>query len=290
MQNAQSIAPSFPPVASPQVWQLSDRLDWALSLPVPPPARFVAVALIKHTNSVTGLTCPAVSTLVTLTGYSKATVKTAIRQLEQGGHYDITRLKVGKVNAANRYRANRGGVGQELTQGGAGADPEPVREPVREVQRTVGKPTNFPSKRAGQTQQQRLVAAVCGKLGFSVTFAGLEEFAEREHTAKQTLITRLLKAEAWHDSRVSRTRSGTAELVPAANAAPASKKPKKTKGKKKPSAANAARSGRDGATFPAVGRSPRSGRLLAEYAERLRVARKYQRSDGSWANLSGGAV
>ena len=108
-KNAQSIAPSFPPVATPSAWQLSDRLDWALGLPVPPPARFVAVTLIKHTNSVTGLTCPAVSTLAKLTGYSKATVKTAIRQLEQGGHFDITRLKVGKVNVVNRYRANRGG-------------------------------------------------------------------------------------------------------------------------------------------------------------------------------------
>ena len=105
------------PEPQPVGWVLSDRLDWALSLPVPPPARFVAVALIKHTNSVTGLTCPAVSTLAKLTGYSKATVKTAIRQLEQGGHFDITRLKVGKVNAVNRYRANRGGGGSGATPG-----------------------------------------------------------------------------------------------------------------------------------------------------------------------------
>ena len=90
-------------------WQLSDRLDWALSLPVSPPARFVAVAIIKHTNANSGLAWPSVGTLVKLTGYSKATVKTAIRELERGGCFHITRLKVGKVNASNRYRAKGGG-------------------------------------------------------------------------------------------------------------------------------------------------------------------------------------
>ena len=114
-------------------WQLSDRLDWALSLPVSPPARFVAVTIIKHTNADSGLAWPSVATLVNLTGYTKSTVKTAIRELERGGHFHITRLKVGKVNTSNRYRAKRVGVGQELPQGGAGAAPEPVKEPVKQT-------------------------------------------------------------------------------------------------------------------------------------------------------------
>ena len=145
--NTQSITESTHLVASPKIgepetpaaqhvgrgaWQLSDRLDWALSLPVSPPARFVAVAIIKHTNADSGLAWPSVATLANLTGYSKATVKTAIRELERGGYFHITRLKVGKVNAANRYRAKRGGVGQELTQGRSGAGHEPVKEPVKQ--------------------------------------------------------------------------------------------------------------------------------------------------------------
>ena len=255
MRRNASISPNLTPVTSPTTgvtaspetqhvgWVLSDRLDWALSLPVPPPARFVAVTLIKHTNSVTGLTCPAVSTLAKLTGYSKATVKTAIRQLEQGGHFDITRLKVDKVNVVNRYRANRGGVGQELPQGGSGADPEPVREPVnvQEVQlRTVGKPTetakraekgrsgdqrNRPvtlpreprnrsvTKSSPHSAQQRLIAALAEKLNLSdlLTASGLEDFACLDNSKKQSLIKRLLKAEAWHDARVGRSRSATAE-------------------------------------------------------------------------------
>ena len=121
MQNAAIVSPEPTFVSTPEIggvaspgpqpvgWQLSDRLDWALSLPVSPPTRFVAVAIIKHTNSVSGLAFPSVATLAKLTGYSKATVKTAIRVLDQGGHFHVTRLKVGKVNAANRYRANRGG-------------------------------------------------------------------------------------------------------------------------------------------------------------------------------------
>ena len=36
-------------------WQLSDRLDWAMGLPVSPPARFVAVAIVKHTGAETRL-------------------------------------------------------------------------------------------------------------------------------------------------------------------------------------------------------------------------------------------
>ena len=210
--------PGTPPVE----WKLSARLDWALSLPVSPPTRFVAVAIIKHTNAVSGLAFPSVSTLAKLTGYSKTTVKTAIRELEQGGHFDITRLKVGRVNAANRYRAKRGGVGQEPPHPGAGADPEPVKEPVKHVQdvqqRTVGKPTDPPNAaekgrsrlRSPHSAQQRMICAIATKLALPglLTAAGLEDFDELENTKKQALIKRLLKAEARHDRRVAQTRPG----------------------------------------------------------------------------------
>ena len=149
MRRNASISPNLTPVTSPTTgvtaspetqhvgWVLSDPLGLGTEPAGSPPARFVAVTLIKHTNSVTGLTCPAVSTLAKLTGYSKATVKTAIRQLEQGGHFDITRLKVDKVNVVNRYRANRGGVGQELPQGGSGADPEPSKRTGKRTRSTT---------------------------------------------------------------------------------------------------------------------------------------------------------
>ena len=85
-------------------WPLSARLDWALALQVSPPARFVAVAIVKHTGAETGLAWPSMATLAGLTGYSKATVKRAVRELEKGAHFDITRLKIGRKNTSNRYR------------------------------------------------------------------------------------------------------------------------------------------------------------------------------------------
>ena len=113
-------------------WALSDRLDWAMGLPVSPPARFVAVAIVKHTGAETGLAWPSQSTLAGLTGYSKATVKRAVRELEKGAHFDITRLKIGRKNASNRYRVPVKGWGQSDPRGGVRVTPEPVKiEPVK---------------------------------------------------------------------------------------------------------------------------------------------------------------
>ena len=181
---------------------------------------------------------------------------------------------------------------------------EPRTEPRTEKkERTVSKLTNFPSKRAdtGQTKQQRLVAAVCWKLGFSVTAAGLEEFDGREHAEKQKLITRLLRAETRHDRRAARdtvanatpgakppnkTKGGNkatvANATPGTNVPPAAKKPKKTKGKAKTSGTNvppAAKTKSFGISakkqisqFGRFQGRPRSGRLQAEYADRYRAA------------------
>ena len=112
-------------------WQLSDRLDWAMGLPVSPPARFVAVAIVKHTGAETRLAWPSMATLAGLTGYSKATVKRAVRELEKGAHFDITRLKIGRKNTSNRYRVPVKGWGQSDPMGGVRVTPEPVKvEPV----------------------------------------------------------------------------------------------------------------------------------------------------------------
>ena len=161
--------------------------------------------------------------------------------------------------------------------------------------RTVGKPTTFPSKRAdtGQTKQQRLVAAVCWKLGFSVTAAGLEEFAGREHTEKQALIKRLLLVEARHDRRTKSSGTGTSELptagtfnnrhgpiVPSSgkykagtNVPPAAKKPKKTKGKAKTSRTNVP---------PVTEATPLTPEVRSEL-EALAVGRDgYRKRAGKW--------
>ena len=112
-------------------WALSDRLDWALALQVSPPARFVAVAIVRHTGAETGLAWPSLATLAGLTGYSKATVKRAVRELEKGAHFDITRLKIGRKNTSNRYRVPVKGWGQSDPRGGVRVTPEPVStEPV----------------------------------------------------------------------------------------------------------------------------------------------------------------
>ena len=169
---------------------------------------------------------------------------------------------------------------------------EPRTEPRTEKKvRTVGRPTTFPPKRAekGQTKQQRLVAAICWKLGFWPSAARLEQFDESPNTEKQALIKRLLRAEARHDRRAAQRRD-TAGLPTAGKTKAAAKDVAQTD-PPAPNVQNLDISAKKQKVQvePFQGR-PRSGRLLAEYAERLRVARKYQRSDGSWANLTGGAV
>ena len=91
-----------------------------MGLPVSPPARFVAVAIVKHTGAETRLAWPSMATLAGLTGYSKATVKRAVRELEKGAHFDITRLKIGRKNTSNRYRVPVKGWGQSDPKTGKG--------------------------------------------------------------------------------------------------------------------------------------------------------------------------
>ena len=115
-------------------FKLSDRLDWAFSLKVSSEARFVALAILKHTGSTSGVAWPSRSTIQTLTGYSLSTVKRSIRELEAGGHFTVQRLKIGGRNASNRYRFD--GVSQTPPMGsvrpphGVSQTPEPVNEPV----------------------------------------------------------------------------------------------------------------------------------------------------------------
>ena len=195
---------------------------------------------------------------------------------------------------------------------------EPRTEPRTEKYiRTVGKPTELPPKRAdtGQTKQQRLVAAVCDKLGFAVTAAGLEQFDDSPNSDKQKLIARLLRVEARHDRRVSRTKismgthtnlsSRKQAAYAAGKPAPAAKKPKKTKGKAKTAAGKPAPAAKKpkktkgkaktaaGKPAPAAKKPkktkgkaktagtnvPRTGsRLQREYADRFRSARAGENS------------
>ena len=121
----------IPAAASKSGWELSARLDWALALPVSSAATLVAVGLIKFTGADTGLCWPSIGKLEKLTKLSRPTVIKAIRELESGGHVTIQRLRVGRVNAANRYRIPRVGVVKPLNHPSKATLPEPGIEPVR---------------------------------------------------------------------------------------------------------------------------------------------------------------
>ena len=90
-------------------WPLSDRLTWALGLPVRPSTKLVAVCLAQHAASTTGLAWPSLATIAATTGLSRRQVVYAIHELEAGEHLAVTRLKIGKKNASNRYRLPRMG-------------------------------------------------------------------------------------------------------------------------------------------------------------------------------------
>ena len=208
----------------------NDALAWLATADVTPTGYRVGRFLANHSRYATAadvrrrvtpgevFTFWPQSKIATELGCSERQVRRGIRSLREAGELEVRR-RVRPCEASYVWaRSVRSGV-----LSGVLSHTEPRTEPRTEEKnvRTVGKPTNFPSKRAekgpptsqrweaGQTKQQRLVAAVCWKLGFSVTFAGLEEFAGREHTDKQALIKRLLRVEARHDRRSTRTRSGT---------------------------------------------------------------------------------
>ena len=93
-------------------WQLSDRLTWALGLSVKPSTKLVAVAIAHHAGKTSGLAWPSLATIAATTGLSRRQVVYAIHALEAGEHLAVSRLKVGKKNAANRYRLPRMGGAQ----------------------------------------------------------------------------------------------------------------------------------------------------------------------------------
>ena len=130
-------------------WQLSDRLTWALGLSVKPSTKLVAVAIAHHAGKTSGLAWPSLATIAATTGLSRRQVVYAIHALEAGEHLAVSRLKVGKKNAANRYRLPRMGGAQVTLPPSAEVSlpsaevalppsaqvaPEPVRtlEPVKE--------------------------------------------------------------------------------------------------------------------------------------------------------------
>ena len=97
------------PKQEQNTWPLSDRLAWALGLSVKPYTKLVAVCLARHAGSTTGLAWPGLGLISQTTGLSRSSVLRGVAELEQGGHLAVTRLKVGKKNAANRYRLPRMG-------------------------------------------------------------------------------------------------------------------------------------------------------------------------------------
>ena len=117
LNNVQSIPPCDTPSASPKIdgserqetlpvaWKLSDRIAWAMALKVAPSTKLVAVAIAQRAGASSGLAWPGMGTLATDTGRSRSSVIRAVKELEQGGHLTVTRLRVdAKRHASNRYR------------------------------------------------------------------------------------------------------------------------------------------------------------------------------------------
>ena len=184
-------------------------------------------------------------------GCSVRTIKRGVRSLRQAGVITV-RQRVRPYGAACVFvRPGPSGV-----PSGVPSHREPRTEPRTEETyiRTVSKLTCGPPKMAEKgprrlrssphTAQQRMVAAICGKLGFAVTFVGLEEFDQRENVDKQALIKRLLRVEARHDRSIKSMGSNTFGRPPGPSGPPAAKKPKKTKGKTQAAGPNVPRSGR----------------------------------------------
>ena len=231
-----SIAPKTNPPATPQVWQLSDRLDWAMGLSVSPLAKLVAVAIARRAGRFSGLCWPGTATIANDTGLHRTSVIRLMKELEQGGHLTVTRLKVdARRHAANRYRLPAMQSTSEAEPSSTERPPpsstvrqEPVRtlEPVQEVQvRTVStvseKLTKFPLtlihkkkssriRSSPQTAQQRMVASIAWKLGLHdlLTTSGLENFDLSTNAEKQILIQRLLRVEKRHDRRAAGKAKG----------------------------------------------------------------------------------
>ena len=100
------------PKQEQKTWPLSDRLAWALGLSVKASTKLVAVCIAQHAGSTTGLAWPSLATIAATTGLSRRQVVYSINSLEAGDHLAVTRLKVGKKNASNRYRLPRMGGAQ----------------------------------------------------------------------------------------------------------------------------------------------------------------------------------
>lgn len=113
--NVQSIS-EIAPVTTPSIdgpeqqgtlqvaWKLSDRIAWAMGLKVAPTTKLVAVAIAQRAGASSGLAWPGMGTLAADTGRSRSSVIRAVKELEQGGHLSVTRLRVGSKNVSNRYR------------------------------------------------------------------------------------------------------------------------------------------------------------------------------------------
>ena len=80
------------------------------ALAVRPSTKLVAVAIVQFAGSTSGLAWPSLATIAATTGLSRRQVVYAIHELEAGGHLAVTRLKIGKKNASNRYPSTTDGT------------------------------------------------------------------------------------------------------------------------------------------------------------------------------------
>ena len=229
-----------------------------MALTVAPSTKLVAVAIAQRAGASSGLAWPGMGTLATDTGLHRSSVIRAVKELEQGGHLTVTRFKVGKKNASNRYRLppmqSSTVTPPSLTvtlPPSLTVEPEPVRtlEPVKKAAAPlpVPDPEGVDEKPQAETGRADRHVCPCGH--------------------------------SWPKSY------GTVCFSPSCN------QPKR-------SGYNAGLAAPEPHKYDFLDApGPRKGGIQAEYARCFAIAhaekpsrREFQRSDGSWSELPGGCT
>ena len=117
-----------------------DLREWARQVPLRGTTKCALLGLVMHCDA-KGVCWPSIKTLSNTIGLSCTTVKTGIRELQQGGLITVTHRNRGKTGRqSNLYQLNfTKGYGREPSLPGAGADPTYGREPSLEVTLEVTK-------------------------------------------------------------------------------------------------------------------------------------------------------
>ena len=213
-------------------------------------------------------------------GLSRPAVMRAVKELEQGGHLTVTRLKIGKKNASNRYRL-------PAMTGSSETPPSVCETPPPSV-------CEIPEPGSTLEPVKKAAAAI------SESNTGQAEDSSIDPPSTQPAeVTSIgVTSKPAVDRSIDLSTKPTRHTCSCGNSWPVSCGPRCHRCVRKPSTA--------GMAAPTPGKyddlegdappRPRKGALQAEYVARLKIARKdkqasrrqYQRADGSFSELPGG--